>query len=258
MAQDVRLWGMQAAKGFFDSWADLYDADYEEREIGDVDFYVELARQAEGPVLEVGCGTGRIYLELLRADVDAYGIDISEEMLGVLEQKASNADLDPQVRQADMTTFRPERGYALVIVPFRTFLHNLTLTDRKAALRNFRRALVPGGRLALNFFVPSFEVICDTYGEERTRTIRREGEEYLLRDVTDIDNELDQVVSGERTLEQAGDVLREASFRLALLSKSEFELLLETTGWSEWTGYGGFDREPLEDGANEMVWIAEK
>lgn len=255
---DDRLGVMHAAKGFFDEWADFYDADYEEQEIGDVEFYVELARQADGPVLEVGCGTGRIYLELLRADVDTYGVDISEEMLAVLEQKAIEADLNPQIRQADMTTFHPERAYALVIVPFRTFLHNVTLSDRKAALRNVRQALVPDGRLALNFFVPSFEVICETYGQQETRTVRREGEEYLLTDVTDIEDELNQIVKGERTVEQDGEVIREASFRMALLSKSEFELLLETTGWSDWTGYGGFDGEPLEDGAQEMVWIAEK
>lgn len=249
---------MDAAKGFFDTWAELYDADYEDQEIGDIEYYVDLARQADGPVLEVGCGTGRIYLELLRADVDAFGIDISEEMLAVLERKAAEADLTPQVRQADMTAFSPQKAYALIIVPFRTFLHNLALSDRKAALQNFRQALLPGGRLALNFFVPSFQVICDTYGHEETRTISRDGDEYVLTDVTDIEDEVNQIVKTKRTVEQDGEVIREASFRLALLSKSEFELLLETTGWSDWTGYGGFEGEPLEDEAREMVWIAEK
>lgn len=249
---------MHAAEGFFDAWADLYDADYEKQEIGDVEFYVELARQADGPVLEVGCGTGRIYLELLEADVDAYGIDISEEMLAVLKQKASEDNLTPQVRQADMTEFTPDREYALIIVPFRTFLHNITVADRKAALRRFRHALAPDGRLALNFFIPNFEVICEEYGEQETRILTRDGEEHVVIDVTDIENELEQIVKAKRTLEYDGEVIREAEFRLALVSKTEFELLLEITGWSEWTGYGGFEREPLEVGAQEMVWIAER
>lgn len=58
---------MHAARGFFDAWAEFYDVEYGEQDIGDEEFYVDLARQADGPVLEVGCRTGRIYLELLRA-----------------------------------------------------------------------------------------------------------------------------------------------------------------------------------------------
>lgn len=249
---------MHPAKGFFDTWADFYDADYAERDIGDEEFYVDLARRADGAVLEVACGTGRIYLELLRAGVDAYGFDVSEEMLGVLEQKAAEADLTPNVWRADMTEFVPEREYALVIVPFRAFSHNVTLTDRKTTLRNLHRALGPGGKLALNFFVPSFEVICESYGDPAERTVSRGGEEYVVRDVTVVEDEVEQVVRAERTIERDGEVVREAEFRLALVSKTEFELLLETTGWSDWTGYGGFDGEPLGDGADEMAWIAEK
>lgn len=254
----IVLWSMHTAKGFFDTWAEFYDVDYEGQEIGDVEFYVDLARQADGPVLEVGCGTGRIFLQLLQAGVDAYGFDISEEMLDVLRQKAADVGMTPQVWQADMTDFTPEREYALIIVPFRTFLHNITLADQQAALRNFHRALGPEGRLALNFFVPSFDVICESYGEPERRTVTENGDEYVVTDVTAIEDEVAQIVKAERTVQHDGEVIREASFRLALISKPEFELLLETTGWSGWTGYGGFDREPLEDGAKEMVWIVER
>lgn len=249
---------MDPAKQFFDEWAGFYDANDEDQDIGDVEFYVDLARDADGPVLEVGCGTGRIYLELVRAGVDAAGIDISREMLDVLEAKADDASLSPDVWQADMRDFDADREYDLVIVPFRTFLHNVTKADQQAALRNFRDALAPGGRLALNFYVPSFDVICERYGEPTTQTVTRDGEEYDLTDVTRIEDELEQVAETERTIERDGEVVASSTVRLALLSKQEFELLLETTGWSDWTGYGGFDREPLEDGASEMVWIAEK
>lgn len=249
---------MDAAKGFFDAWAEFYDADYEEQDIGDIEFYRELAREADGPVLEVGCGTGRVYLELLRAGIDADGFDISEEMLEELERKAAADDLTPTVWQADMTDFDTGRDYALVMVPFRTFLHNLTLADRTAALQNFRQALEPGGRLALNAFVPSFEAICETYGEPRERTVTRDGAEYVVTDVTRIEDEVDGIVRAERTVQRGGEVVQEGTFRLALVSKAEFELLFETTGWDDWTGYGGFDRDPLTDGADEMVWVAEK
>ena len=248
---------MHPAKGFFDEWAGFYDANYEDQQIGDVEFYVDLAQTVDGPVLEVGCGTGRIYLELLRAGVDAYGIDISDEMLATLEQNAAEADLTPSVRQADMVDFTPARKYELIIVPFRTFLHNVTTAEQTAPLRQFRKALMPGGRLALNFFVPSFDVICETYGGPKTNTVVHQGHEYVVTDVSRIIDEVEQIVETERTIERDGEVVQTATFQLALLSKSEFELLLEATGWSDWTGYGGFETQPLEDGAREMVWIAE-
>ena len=249
---------MHPATAFFDEWAEIYDADYRDQEIGDVDFYVELAREADGPVLEVGCGTGRVSLELLRAGVDAYGIDVSRKSLDVLERKAAEEDLTANVRLADMTDFDPERTYALVIVPFRAFMHNVTLADQRAALRNFRRALGPDGRLALNFFVASFDHICEYYGEPERRTIEREGEAYTVTDLTEIVDEVNQIVQGTRTLERDGEVVREASYRLALVSKREFELLLSTTDWSDWDVYGGFDYEPLEDATQEMVWLVER
>ncbi|GAA5432513.1 tRNA 5-carboxymethoxyuridine methyltransferase [Haloarcula japonica] len=249
---------MDLAKDFFDEWASFYDANYEDQEIGDVEFYVDLAAETDGPVLEVGCGTGRIYLELLRAGVDADGIDISAEMLDVLEQKADEAGLTPSVRQADMTDFVTSREYDLIIVPFRTFLHNVTVAEQKAALRQFRETLAPDGRLALNFFVPSFDMISQSYGEPQTRSVTYQGEEYIVTNISRLVDEVAQTVETERTIEYDGDVVRQATFQLALLSKSEFELLLETTGWSDWTGYGGFDRQPLKDGAEEMVWVAEK
>ncbi|MEF8938073.1 MAG: class I SAM-dependent methyltransferase, partial [Halovenus sp.] len=248
---------MDPVKRFFDEWAEFYDADYRDQDIGDVDFYLELAREADGPVLEIGCGTGRVYLELLRADVDAYGIDISQEMLDVLEQKAAEAGLTPHVRQADMRRFEPQREYALVIVPFRTFLHNITLADQQQTLRNLYRALGSDGQLALNFFPPNFEIICDTYGEPQTRVVEQGGDDYTVTTVTELVDDIEQVVEERRTLERNTEVRREATFRLTLVSKREFELLLETTEWSEWTVFGGFDREPVEDATQELVWIAE-
>ncbi len=71
----------------FDLWAEWYDYMFKGRE-EDVKFYVKEAEKAKGKVLEIACGTGRVYLELLRKGIDAYGIDISDELLNVLRNKA--------------------------------------------------------------------------------------------------------------------------------------------------------------------------
>lgn len=249
---------MHPAKAFFDDWAGFYDDYYREQDIGDREFYVDLAREAGGPVLEVGCGTGRIYLELLRADVDAYGIDVSDEMLDVLRERAEGAGLSPRVRRADVTDFDPKREYALVIVPFRAFLHVLGLENQQAALRNLRTALVPGGRLVLNFFPPNVEWIAERYGEPQTDAIEHDGRTYRVTSLSELEDDVEWIVREHRTVERDGEVISESAFRLELVTKREFELLCETTGWSDWTVYGGFDREPLEHAGQEQVWFVEK
>lgn len=244
---------------FWDTFADFYDAYYDDDIVpDDMDLYVELARNADGPVLEVGCGTGRIYLELLRAGIDAHGIDISQGMLEVLRERAAEQELTPQVWEADMRSFDTETEYDLIIVPFRSFLHSISVIDQKATLRNFRNALGPDGTLALNFFTPSFEFICEEYGEPDVRTVEREGEEYELIHLTEIEDPVEQIVRGRQTITQGEEVIREASYRIKLMPKREFELLLESTKWGEWEVYGGFEYEPLEDASQEMVWIIEK
>lgn len=242
---------------FFDATAEYYDVQYED--LGDREFYRELAIEADGPVLEVGCGTGRIYLDLLAAGVDADGFDLSEGMLDVLREKAGERGLEPNVWQADVTAFEPPREYALAIVPFRAFLHLLSLADQRAALRNLRAALAEGGRLALNFFPPDLNYICGEFDEWQERELDRDGGTYVLRTYTEVVDELEWITREQRQLyDPDGELLFEDTFEMKLVTRREFELLLDEAGFSAWSVYGGFDREPLESVEQELVWIVER
>lgn len=246
------------AKEFFDELAALYDPAHRERDLGDESFYLELAMTADGPVLEVGCGTGRIYLELLRAGVDADGFDISDGMLRVLEEKAEEAELDAFVWRDDMREFEAPRAYDLIIIPFRTFLHNLTVEGQVATLERCRAALAPGGRLALNVFTPDFDYICETYGQPDSWTFIHEGDEYRVTDVTDFVDEVEQVIASTRSVTRNGREISTAAFELSMISRREFELLFRATGWSDWSFYGGFGGADLETADQEMVIVAER
>lgn len=244
---------------FFDATAAFYDAVYDADQEGDRAFYRDLAVEADGPVLEVGCGTGRIYLELLRAGVDADGIDLSAAMLDVLREKAAEEGLEPNVWRADVTEFEPDREYALVLIPFRTFLHLTDLDDQLAALRRIREALAPGGRLALNFFVPDFEVICETYGEWQEESFEHDDEQHTMRTYVEVVDDVAQVTRERREVYDAdGDLVTEGTYELTLLGRREFELLVRAAGFSGWTVYGGFDRDPLASADQEMVWLVER
>src|SRR5262245_37269450 len=76
-----------------------------------LDFYVGLARQANGPVLEVACGTGRVLLPCLQAGVNIEGLDLFEPLLAKLRAKAAALGLSPRLHQADMNDFSLPRRF---------------------------------------------------------------------------------------------------------------------------------------------------
>ena len=108
-----------------------------------LDFYVALAREANGPVLDIACGTGRILLPCLQAGVDIEGLDLFEPMLKTLRAKAAALGLSPRLHQADMSDFSLPRRYALVMIPFNAFIHNMTQEAQIRCLQLCREHCCP-------------------------------------------------------------------------------------------------------------------
>ncbi|ELZ05645.1 type 12 methyltransferase [Natrialba chahannaoensis JCM 10990] len=242
----------------FDSIAPFYDEVHHQQD--DIEFYRDLALECDGPVLEVGCGTGRIYLELRRAGVDVTGIDVSADSLEHLRDKAAQDDLAVDVRQADMRTFDPEPGreYALIIVPFRTFLFLQTVDERLAVLESFYSALGPDGRLALNAFVPDPVFVAEHYGEWRAQELEVNGERYTYRTRSTVVDTVEQRVRIRTEVLDANESLVvDSSYDLSLVSKAEFELLFRLSPFASWEVFGDFELNSLETATQEMVWIAE-
>jgi len=128
---------------------------------GDVEFYVALAREAGGPVVELGAGTGRVAIPMALAGAEVIAIDREPAMLAIAREKAAAAGIRDRLQfiEDDMRSFAIEQPAALVVIPHRTFLHNLTEADQEATLAACRRALRPEGRLALNVFNPDLTLI---------------------------------------------------------------------------------------------------
>ena len=243
----------------YDSIAEYYDLTHSTRILRDRKFYVSEAKKAKGKVLEVGCGSGRIYLPMLAAGVDAYGIDISPKMLAVLEKNANAGGLAPHVKLSDMRNFNHREKFSLIIIPFRAFLHMLTTKDQISTLKNLRAHLAPGGKLMLNFFLPSPDYISSKYGKgrrnkeffDRKNGIAVTSESYFM-------DEPDQTVQCIFRVSKRGRQIAIQHFTITLLYKKEFELLLRLAGFSKWQVYGGFKKEKLASSKQEMVWVIEK
>jgi len=231
----------------------------------DLAFYVGLARAARGPVLEVACGTGRVHLPLLQAGVDADGFDLVPAMLAELRRKAAVLGLEPRVRAGDMRDFTMPRRYALVIVPFRAFLHNLTTDDQLRTLRACREHLASDGRLVLDLFYPSFARLTEPDGEWRLENRFAHPAtgaplEVWSRAERDRVHQTMQVEMELRELDAAGTVTARHAhgFGLRWIFAPEMELLLRTAGFARWEVAGGFDGRPLERDTDDMVWTAWK
>ncbi len=119
------------------------------------EFYLNLARQyGSGGVVDVACGTGAVLLYLAEHGIPADGTDLSEEMCRVAAFKAETMGLRLNILPADMTVFSSGRKYSLAIIARSGFMHLPSQALQKAALRNLREQLLPGGILTLNTFDP--------------------------------------------------------------------------------------------------------
>ena len=250
---------MDSPGEFFDPVARLYDAQIPSDEdatlADDIRFYLELAQEADGPVLELGVGTGRIYLKLLDEGIDADGIDLSEGMLNELRNAAEARNLDPSVWIEDITEFDPDQQYDLIYAPNRVFNHLSTLEEQCTALQNIRRALAPDGRFVFNTFVPKFNVVTENYGDPQENVVEIDEDTYRIVLTTYLSDEVEQVARLHREVYHGDELVAQRDTPLALIPKRQFELLFELAGFDTWEVYGGFDRSPLGSADQEMVWM---
>ena len=151
--------------------ADLYDHVGLYRDRPDVRFYVEAATAAGSPVLEVGCGTGRVLIPTARAGVDIVGLDLSPHMLAICRQRLQEEPETVRGRvrlvEADMRHFDLGSRFTLATIPFRPFQHLITVEDQLSCLASIRRHLVDDGVLILDLFNPSLDFLVNRpVGEE--------------------------------------------------------------------------------------------
>jgi SAM-dependent methyltransferase len=133
---------------------DVFNAGYNE----DKKFYLDKIRNAGGPVLEIGCGTGRIFCEALKVGADIYGIDQSELMLERLKEKIDTGEYH-RVMLINVLEYKPGRKFKLIIAPFRMFMHILTVEDQLRFMKNVYESLDVNGEFAFNVFNPDINRI---------------------------------------------------------------------------------------------------
>jgi len=237
--------------------AEMYDGDYalHRTPSGDVEFYVEEAKRSGGPVLELGCGTGRVLVPTAEAGIDICGLDLSETMLAKARVKRDGLNL----HRGDMRSFDLGRRFRLITIPFRALSHVDTAEDHLRVFANVRKHLEDDGRFVFDVFFPSYEHLAqddtDTLGferEENGRKIRR----YFSTQRHASTQMMDCRFRWE--IEEASGAVEEFSeeFTMRWFFRYELEHALARSGFRVESLWGDFDRSPLHDDSKEMIFSA--
>jgi SAM-dependent methyltransferase len=239
---------------------------------GDVEFYLEEAKKSGSPVLELGCGTGRILIPIARAGIDIVGLDRSPSMLEIARKKVSLLDKDIQSHiqliEDDMRTFALEQRFKLIIIPYRAFLHLLTAGDQKKALNNIREHLEEKGLLIFNIFDPRLDFIVahsEILGSAPTKDTEfiypKTGNKIIVWDTVQfhLERQMIDMYFIFEELNREGTVISKTYSKLLIryIYRYEMENLLELCGYKIESLYGDFKRGPFRYGG-EQIWIASK
>lgn len=251
--------------------ANLYDCVVPYRIRPDIGFYVEAARQTGGPVLEVGCGTGRVLVPTARAGIDILGLDLSSHMLHICRKRLKGESEAVQSRvqlvEADMREFSLPRTFRLATVPFRPFQHLTTVADQLSCLASIRRHLADDGLLILDVFNPSLDALVNRpIGQELDQEPEfstPDGRRIIRRHKTVAQDRLNQVNHYELVYYVTHPDGREErlthSFALRYLFRFEAEHLLARAGFQVEHVYADFDKSVYGSKyPGELIFVARK
>lgn len=205
----------------------------------DVPFYVALARETDGPLVELAVGNGRVAIPVARdTGRRVIGIDSSPAMLAQARDRSAEAGVDLDLRLGDMRDLVLEEPAGLIYCPFRALLHLHTWADRRRTFERVAESLQPGGRFAWNAFAFDHQIAARLDGRHQDEPLPHTNRYAVGDDRIDI------------TLDDG------AISSLWWATKNEWLGLIDVAGLEVEALYGDFDRTPLSDESREYVFVA--
>jgi ubiquinone/menaquinone biosynthesis C-methylase UbiE len=223
-----------------EAFAESYD-DWSAQMSADIAFYVALAQEADGPLVELAIGNGRVAIPVARATGrPVIGIDTSPAMLAQARVAAATAGVELDLHEGNMRDFELDEPAALIYCPFRALLHLPTWADRRRTFERVAASLRPGGRFAWNAFAFDHQIAARLDGRRHDdpvpHTVR-----YAVGD-----NRIDLTLADG------------ATSSLWWATKNEWLGLLDVSGLQLEAAYGTFDRTPLDDESREYIFVARR
>jgi len=249
----------------YETMSRFYDLEHETI-TADVDLYLNFAHRCGSPILELGCGTGRVLVPLARAGYAVTGLDNSPAMLARARRRL--AAQSPRVRtrvnliQADVRDFALAQRYTLAFIALNGFMHLLTREDQLRALRCIHRHLVPGGTFILDLphISPSLLVSSDERVTVHDEYRDPDTGQPIFKWVTGVVDQARQFQHVRFMYDQVqpdGVVRRTVvTFTLRYFFRYEVELLLDKAGFEVEGLYGSYELDAYEDPCERMLFVA--
>ena len=230
----------ERVSSWHEDFSDLYDEWWPEMS-ADIEFYVNLARRVDGPLVELAVGNGRVATPVaLATGRPVIGWDTSPSMLSQAQQRAEEAGVVLDLRQGDMRDFAADEPAGLIYCPARALLHLPTWQDRRRTFERVAAALRPGGLFAWNAFAFDHQIAAGLDGVHQDGPVAH----TVSYDVAD--NRVDLTLDN-------GSVSS-----LWWATKNEWLGLIDIAGLSLEELAGGFHHEPLDGSTREYVFVTRR
>jgi SAM-dependent methyltransferase len=223
-------------------------------------FYVDLARQQAGAVLELACGTGQLTIPIASLGFPTVGLDQSSAMLHVATTRAAAAGASVEFVRGDMREFALDRDFNLIFVARNSLLHLLSTADVVAAFTAVRRHLAPEGVFAFDIFNPAVSMLA-----------RPPGQRFPVMEVStarfgplsvEATNDYDSAAQVNRGTWYISTPDRPDAWVVPLVLRSifpqELPLLLSAAGFELVSRFGELSRLPFGAGSRVQVCLCRR
>jgi SAM-dependent methyltransferase len=252
----------------YEAFADIYEVwtDTAASTRANLQFYLDLYKEAVGPIVELGVGDGRIAVPAASRGQVVIGVDLSPAMLDRCRARAAAAGVLDRLLLVcdDVRRFQLDVPAGLIALPYHSLGHVLSLEEKRSTLGHVFSQLKPGGCFVFDDFYMT-PALVDQMRRVQLRAAYRSSDDIdTLLWVTSLVDEASQlitVVTWEDSLDTAGLLVRRRYRRLHLswLEPSQARILLTETGFAIDACFGRFDRTPFAEAtAGEHIWIARK
>jgi SAM-dependent methyltransferase len=244
--------------------AALYDVEHATFD-ADIEMYRQFAYATGDPILELGCGTGRVLLPLAADGYRVTGLDSSTAMLARAQTAVKQTQLTDRVTlaEAEMSDCASAPGgpFGLAIIALNGLLHATTSQAQRHILSSVRQALDPRGQLILDVLNPTPEYVRSLEGTALEGTWTLDDGSKVMKFSHRRVRPSEQIIETDLWYDiigRTGTLNRvTTSFAMRYLSPSELVLLLELAGYVEWELYGSYDLDPLDDASDRLIVTAE-
>lgn len=242
----------------FDIVADLYD--YYVNVDFDVEFFLNEAKKANGKVLELTSGTGRLSIPLLNAGVDLTCVDYSERMLAVLEEKAKENGFECPIHKMDIAELSLKQKYDLILIPFNSLSEIVDKEKHPKTLNKVSEHLTDNGFFICTMHNPKIRLKTVDGVQRLMGHYQIENELTLIIQYLFNYNENTQIVSGFQFYEVYDKdhnliCKRRLDVNFYLFQKKEFEKLAERCGFKIIDLYGDYHYSTFDEEVSPyIIW----